>query len=561
MFALLLFFSLLTLLLFFSSSLLASISERTTKGSDRFGFEVSISSHCPASRTVVLAATSADERAQWMREIRVRSRMLTVGLPDGSARVLFIPAATRAFLVMCRLLHALGVVPSACARFALCVEWSVPTGRAETKMRRVLGPGELVVNIMAEVFAEGRPPPTISLVHVLSLPSDEKLLSESAMLALVYLELVSKLANGQLDCGDALAASDLVASSAQVEYGDCSEASSAAKVLLPTLAKRIPASTYGLQSKSWWKTKLVARWKAMAGKSEADAMTSFIDAAKLLARYGVESFKGKFGQPPRPAVLGVGRFGTRIYAPVGPDVYARGTSVAMASAGADPAGPVVMSGARHSSMFAVNDSRTASSIVAVSEAYRFWGSARIEHEIGKRVLMVAAQLSANEAADAREASRLQNEDAIGMRIAASIVESAKMSAGNHADAQRRGSQADALTSLAEDSFHMETETYVCDSWSPSVFASLRSSFGVSELSYVKSFQRGVSGGAVGDGKSGMLFFLSKDTRYVVKILCLLLLLFFRYSFVCFYSFVCSSLLLFFCLLNHSPAHKGTSSRR
>jgi hypothetical protein len=178
---------------------------------------------------------------------------------------------------------------------------------------------------------------------------------------------------------------------------------------------------------------------------------------------------------------------------------------------------LVISG-RHCTTFAVQDRRTASSVVAVSEAYRFWGSARTEDDIETRVLVVAAQLSANEAADVREAERLKSEDAIGMRIAAAIVESTKLVAGEHADQQRRSSQCDSLVALAEDSTHIETDTYVCDSWAPRVFASLRATFGVSELSYVKSFQLGVSGGAVGDGKSGMLFFFSKDKGFVVKTL-------------------------------------------
>tara|TARA_B110000208_G_scaffold130561_1_gene158356 strand:+ start:3696 stop:7628 length:3933 start_codon:yes stop_codon:yes gene_type:complete len=493
--------------------------ERVTKGSDRFGFEVAISDHCLSTRTVVLAAATADERAQWMREIRVRSRMLTVGLADGSARVLYIPPSTRAFLVMCRLLHALGVTPSACARFALCVEWTVSSGRTVSKMRRILGPGEIVVHIMAKAHVEGRAPPTLSLVHVLSLPNDAQLLTQSAMLALVYMQLVDKLADGQLE-GDALSASDLIAASAQYEFGDLTDSSSGAKLLLPTLASRIPAKTYALQSKSWWKTKLLARWKAHSGKSALQAMETFVESSQLLARFGVETFKGKFGTPPRPAVMGVGRFGTRVYAPVGPDVYARGTSVSMPASGTDPTGPVLMAGAsgRGKSSFLVSDSRTASSIVAVSEAYRFWGSARVEAEIGKRVLMVAAQLSANEGADTREEERLENEDAIGSRIASSIVESAKLTGGLNADTEMRQGQADALSTLAEDSIHIDGDTYVCDAWSPRVFASLRASFGVSELSYYRSFQRGVSGGAVGDGKSGMLFFLSKDTQYVVKTL-------------------------------------------
>jgi len=53
-------------------------------------------------------------------------------------------------------------------------------------------------------------------------------------------------------------------------------------------------------------------------------------------------------------------------------------------------------------------------------------------------------------------------------------------------------------------------------YAPSAFKELRNRWGISDLAYFKSLSQLSGDGAVGDGKSGMLFFFTRDRRYVLK---------------------------------------------
>jgi len=55
----------------------------------------------------------------------------------------------------------------------------------------------------------------------------------------------------------------------------------------------------------------------------------------------------------------------------------------------------------------------------------------------------------------------------------------------------------------------------CKDYAPSVFSSIRKSFGINDREYIQSM-RSLTGGGEGEGKSKMLFFMSKDKRYVMK---------------------------------------------
>jgi hypothetical protein len=59
--------------------------------------------------------------------------------------------------------------------------------------------------------------------------------------------------------------------------------------------------------------------------------------------------------------------------------------------------------------------------------------------------------------------------------------------------------------------HFEMSEYA-----PSAFRELRNRFGVTDAQYLKSLSQLSGDGAVGDGKSGMLFFFTLDRRYVLK---------------------------------------------
>ena len=55
----------------------------------------------------------------------------------------------------------------------------------------------------------------------------------------------------------------------------------------------------------------------------------------------------------------------------------------------------------------------------------------------------------------------------------------------------------------------------CKDYAPSIFSALRKSYGIKDREYIQSM-RALTGGGEGEGKSKMLFFMSKDKRYVMK---------------------------------------------
>ena len=63
----------------------------------------------------------------------------------------------------------------------------------------------------------------------------------------------------------------------------------------------------------------------------------------------------------------------------------------------------------------------------------------------------------------------------------------------------------------------EEDTFEFRSYSPYVFEAIRVMYGISNQSFRQSL-RSISGGAKGEGKSGMLFFVSHDKKYVIKTL-------------------------------------------
>jgi hypothetical protein len=77
--------------------------------------------------------------------------------------------------------------------------------------------------------------------------------------------------------------------------------------------------------------------------------------------------------------------------------------------------------------------------------------------------------------------------------------------------------------LSADAFK-ETKTYQngdyfkLTDYAPAVFRDLRHSFGLTHRDYRDSIESGLSGGSVGEGKSGMFFWFSEDGSYVIKTL-------------------------------------------
>ena len=61
-----------------------------------------------------------------------------------------------------------------------------------------------------------------------------------------------------------------------------------------------------------------------------------------------------------------------------------------------------------------------------------------------------------------------------------------------------------------------SESVVFYDHAPTVFDTIRRSFGVSDEMYLKSLSEPLEGGGTGDGASGMLFFHTADWKYVVK---------------------------------------------
>ena len=61
-----------------------------------------------------------------------------------------------------------------------------------------------------------------------------------------------------------------------------------------------------------------------------------------------------------------------------------------------------------------------------------------------------------------------------------------------------------------------SESVVFYDHAPTVFDTIRRSFGVSDEVYLKSLSEPLEGGGTGDGASGMLFFHTADWKFVVK---------------------------------------------
>ena len=61
----------------------------------------------------------------------------------------------------------------------------------------------------------------------------------------------------------------------------------------------------------------------------------------------------------------------------------------------------------------------------------------------------------------------------------------------------------------------ESTSFEFRSYAGGAFRGMRRHFGVSDSDYVRSLSK-LTGGQVGEGKSGMLFFFSADKRYVLK---------------------------------------------
>jgi hypothetical protein len=64
---------------------------------------------------------------------------------------------------------------------------------------------------------------------------------------------------------------------------------------------------------------------------------------------------------------------------------------------------------------------------------------------------------------------------------------------------------------------LKTKKFDFEDFAPSCFSNLRNEWGINSDSYLNSMCRlPLSGGQVGEGKSGMLFFFSHDKKYIVK---------------------------------------------
>ena len=100
-------------------------------------------------------------------------------------------------------------------------------------------------------------------------------------------------------------------------------------------------------------------------------------------------------------------------------------------------------------------------------------------------------------------------------------------------------------SLKQDEFCFDGLRVV--SFSPDVFEDLRIRWNINDNDLLNSILEGLSGGGEGDGKSGMLFFTSKDKKYVIKTLKKVELVFlqsflhdYAVHMVCFFSLSLSS---------------------
>eukprot|EP00941_MAST-03F_sp_MAST-3F-sp1_P004258 g4258.t1 len=66
-------------------------------------------------------------------------------------------------------------------------------------------------------------------------------------------------------------------------------------------------------------------------------------------------------------------------------------------------------------------------------------------------------------------------------------------------------------------YNRDVEDLQCTDYSPTAFSALRSLFGISNKQYISSLGD-IHGGVEGDGKSGQLFFVSDDQRFIIKTL-------------------------------------------
>jgi hypothetical protein len=69
---------------------------------------------------------------------------------------------------------------------------------------------------------------------------------------------------------------------------------------------------------------------------------------------------------------------------------------------------------------------------------------------------------------------------------------------------------------AQDKKGQKPTVFEMTDYAPSAFKELRNRWEVSDLMYYRSLSKLSGDGAVGDGKSGMLFFFTQDRRYVLK---------------------------------------------
>eukprot|EP00941_MAST-03F_sp_MAST-3F-sp1_P006164 g6164.t1 len=58
--------------------------------------------------------------------------------------------------------------------------------------------------------------------------------------------------------------------------------------------------------------------------------------------------------------------------------------------------------------------------------------------------------------------------------------------------------------------------FIATAIAPAIFASLREEWGISLSSFMESINGGLQGGAIGEGKSGMLFWKTADSKYTIK---------------------------------------------
>ena len=104
-------------------------------------------------------------------------------------------------------------------------------------------------------------------------------------------------------------------------------------------------------------------------------------------------------------------------------------------------------------------------------------------------------------------------------LATTTVEAAAKAAGVAGEPTAPPKPSSAADAEARAAAAPATMSYRCTSYAPKVFESLRRDvWNIEEAEFVATLRRGISGGGVGDGKSGMLFFFSHDRSLVIKTL-------------------------------------------